>query len=259
MCGFVRLLVVAPLAFSLQLSSRSTCVRPARAARGRATALRAEPSADEEPEWRDSSKTAISQGGFNTAGEPPIKIQGFSLAKASLAAGTVITTLSFFQFFVSGGSEGLSSLGFIYGIPILLIGCALQYAEIEPVPVEYEGDEEKLEALWELKGPEQLKTIREDVQRHRYGDDAHLDTTLKTLGLVPPGKPYPQLKYLQLSEQDGELGFAMIFESPETPFNDWSTEARVRKYATFFGPGVTADVVKVDAEKRLVAIALMTC
>jgi hypothetical protein len=31
----------------------------------------------------------------------------------------------------------------------------------------------------------------------RYGDDAHLDTTVQALGLVMPNKEFPQLQYLK--------------------------------------------------------------
>merc|ERR1712094_117468 len=125
-------------------------------------------------------------------GEPPIKIRGFSLATAALAAGALITLSSFAAFFTSGGGGGtasVSSLGFIYGIPTLLVGAALAYAELEPVPVTYDGSESKLEALFERKANEAMRKVREDVTRHRYGDDAHLDTTTKALGLVEPGDP----------------------------------------------------------------------
>lgn len=40
------------------------------------------------------------------------------------------------QYLLSSGSEGLSGVGFVYGIPILLIGLALKYAQLDPVPVE---------------------------------------------------------------------------------------------------------------------------
>lgn len=206
----------------------------------------------------ESRGGAVAAGGFNTAGQPPIEIRGFSLAKAFLGAGATITLASFAEFFGSEGQAGLSSIGFVYGIPIILIGFALQYAELEPVPIEYDGNQDELEKLWEVKATPTLEKIRQDVTRHRYGDEAHLDSTVKALGLVPSGKPYPQLRSLKLSSDDDKLQFAMIFSSPDTPFYDWVDETRVKKYEIFFGPGVTAQVEKVDAEQRLVAIKLTT-
>ena len=50
-----------------------------------------------------------------------------------------------------------------------------------------------LRRVWEEKATEVLRKVRSDVTRHRYGDDAHLDTTLEQLGLVMPGKVCCQL------------------------------------------------------------------
>ena len=114
-------------------------------------------------------------------------------------AGIALTGSSFVAFFASSGdNSGLSSLGFIYGIPVTLIGCALQYAELEPVPLK---TTEKIDELFERKGTETMKKIVQDTTRHRYGDEAHLDTTVKTLGLVIPGRAYPQLEWIELSEE----------------------------------------------------------
>merc|ERR1712157_16549 len=100
---------------------------------------------------------------------------------------------------------------------------------------------------------------KQDVTRHRYGDEAHLDTTVKKLGLVVPGKGYPQLQELR-EERDvnGELAFTMVWQSLDTPYKMWADERRVKKYETFFGPGVGAEVVKIDAEQRIVGICLTT-
>ena len=38
----------------------------------------------------------------------------------------------------------------------------------------------------------------------------------------------------------------------------WNDPKRVKKYETYFGPGVSAECVKIDAEKRHVAIRLIT-
>jgi hypothetical protein len=148
------------------------------------------------------------------------------------------------------------SLGFVYGLPITLGGFALKYAEINPVPVE---NDEEFADLWEEKATETMKKIRDDVTRHRYGDDAHLDTTLEKLGLVNPGKKFPQLQKLVLSKEDGgELGMAMVFQSVDTPYKVWADPARMRSYETFFGPGINSKVTKVSKEERLVSISIIT-
>jgi Protein of unknown function (DUF2854) len=200
----------------------------------------------------------IGGAGVNNAGEPPFEIRGFSLGNLVCIAGVVITLASFAEYLAGGGGDGLnvSGLGFVYGIPVFLAGAALKYAEIEPVPV-YSSD--AAEAVFKNKATDTILKIKQDVTRHRYGDEAHLDTTVKKLGLVIPGKAYPQLKELRQDiSADGELIFTLIWQSLDTPYKMWADERRVKKYETFFGPNVSAEVVKVDAEQRLVGIQLTT-
>jgi Protein of unknown function (DUF2854) len=200
----------------------------------------------------------IGGAGVNNAGEPPFEIRGFSLANLVCVAGIVNTFASFAEYLANSGGEGLnvSGLGFIYGIPVFLAGAALKYAEIEPVPV---SSTIAADAAYEKKTTDTILKIKQDVTRHRYGDEAHLDTTVKKLGLVVPGKAYPQLKELrQESTPDGELVFTMVWQSLDTPYKMWADERRVKKYETFFGPNVSAQVVKIDAEQRLVGIQLTT-
>lgn len=193
-------------------------------------------------------------GGFSNKGEPPFQIRGFSLGALVLALGVTITVTSFYSYFTNGNS--ITSLGFVYGLPITLGGFALKYAEINPVPVE---NDEEFADLWEEKATETMKKIRDDVTRHRYGDDAHLDTTLEKLGLVNPGKKFPQLQKLVLSKEDGgELGMAMVFQSVDTPYKVWADPARMRSYEIFFGPGINSKVTKVSKEERLVSISIIT-
>jgi hypothetical protein len=206
--------------------------------------------------WTAPKSAMIGGAGVNNAGEPPFEIRGFSLGNLVIVSGVLITLLSFVEY-LGDNSEGLnvSGLGFIYGIPIFLAGAALKYAEIEPVPV---FSTSAGEAIFEKKATETIRKIKQDVTRHRYGDEAHLDTTVKKLGLVVPGKDYPQLQELREEEVDGELAFTMVWQSIDTPYKMWADERRIKKYETYFGPGVTAEVVKIDAEQRLVGIKLTT-
>lgn len=212
---------------------------------------------DQDEEWAPSKTAMVGGAGVNNAGEPPFEIRGFSLGNFIIFAGIAITVLSFAEYLSDSGAEGLnvSGLGFVYGIPVFLGGAALKYAEINPVPCRSTPAGER---IFESKATEIISKIKQDVTRHRYGDEAHLDTTVKKLGLVVPGKDYPQLMELREDEEDGELAFTMVWQSIDTPYKMWADERRVKKYETFFGPGVTADVVKIDAEQRLVGIKLKT-
>jgi len=201
---------------------------------------------------REEGLSPLSGGGFSSKGEPPFQIRGFSLANFTLFAGLFITGYSFYQYFTSQNS--LTSLGFVYGLPIALGGFALKYAEILPVEVD---TNEKGDAIFDEKASEILKKVKADVTRHRYGDDAHLDSSLEKLGLVVEGKGFPQMLKITQRAEKGELAFTMTFQSKDTPFKTWSDPARIRKYESFFG-GVNAEVLKVSKEDRIVAIKLTT-
>jgi hypothetical protein len=213
---------------------------------------------DNKDDWAAPKSAMIGGAGVNNAGEPPFEIRGFSLGNLVIGGGILITILSFAEYLTNSGGDGLnvSGLGFVYGIPITLAGAALKYAEIDPVPcISAPG----AEPVFEKKATEIIKKIKQDVTRHRYGDEAHLDTTVKKLGLVVPGKAYPQLMELREDvNEDGELAFTMVWQSLETPYKMWADEKRRKRYETFFGPGVGAEVVKIDAEQRLVGIRLTT-
>lgn len=212
----------------------------------------------EDDDWQASKSAMIGGAGVNNAGEPPFEIRGFSLGNFIVFAGVLVTVLSFAEYLGTAGGDGLnvSGLGFVYGIPITLGGAALKYAEIEPVPcISGPGSD----AIFDDKATEIIAKIKQDVTRHRYGDEAHLDTTVRKLGLVVPGKAYPQLTELRQDvAENGELAFTMVWQSLDTPYKMWADEKRRKKYETFFGPDVGAQVVKIDAEQRIVAIRLTT-
>jgi hypothetical protein len=73
---------------------------------------------------------------------------------------------SFAEYRKGDGGDGLnvSGLGFVYGIPVFLIGASLKYAEIEPVPI-YSGA--NVNSIFEDKATETIKKIKQDVTRHR--------------------------------------------------------------------------------------------
>lgn len=181
----------------------------------------------------------------------PFEIRGFSLANVGLALGLSVTIFSFVEYFNTVGAASASSLGFVYGVPILLIGCALKYAELQPVPV---ASTPEARLARQQRATEIQKKIYSDITRHRYGDEAHLSAALASLGLVPRGEACPELLRGSELVVDGEYCLQLVFFSGATPFKVWS--GKIEKFEKFFGPAVKASVEKLDAEKRLVALSL---
>jgi Protein of unknown function (DUF2854) len=159
---------------------------------------------------------------------------------------------SFSSYFTSAGQASASSLGFVYGVPILLIGCALKYAELQPVPL---ASAPGARALREGGGATETQAkIVSDVTRHRYGDEAHLSGVMSALGLVPRGAACPELLSAREEVVGGRYVLGLQFYSVETPFKQWTD--RVERMERFFGPGVSVEVEKLDGEKRLVELRL---
>mmetsp|Transcript_13493 Transcript_13493/g.29611 ORF Transcript_13493/g.29611 Transcript_13493/m.29611 type:complete len:345 (-) Transcript_13493:97-1131(-) len=187
----------------------------------------------------------------------PFELRGFSLAQLVLAVGFFLILIGVLDFSISGstGGSGISSLFLIYSVPALTLGAALVYAELQPVTVDTEPD---AEGLFDEKATDTLKGIKSDVTRHRYGDDAHLDSSLKALNLVVQGR-YPQLKrIIESKAPSGELEFTMLFESKDVPYTTWADPMKTVAFDRFFGPGVWSEVYKYSSEKKIAALKLTT-
>ena len=67
------------------------------------------------------------------------------------------------------------------------------------------------------------------------------------------------MKTIMIDETpEGELSYTMTFQSLETPFKVWADPERVMRYNKFFGPGVRADILKIDSNNRMVGLRLVT-
>lgn len=175
---------------------------------------------------------------------------GFSIAKVSfgvigLGVGVSLLSYGFGAYFnILPGSEW-SALMLTYGFPLAIIGMALKYAELKPVPcLTY------LEAqtLRETCATPVLKQVRSDVTRYRYGDEQHLDEALKRifqygLGGGIPRRSAPILQMIREEiTDDGKYCLVLAFEAKALQLSDF--EKRQEKFASFFGPGITAQVGK---------------
>lgn len=174
----------------------------------------------------------------------------FSLAKVSfgvigLGLGVTLLSYGFGAYFnILPGSEW-SALMLTYGFPLAIIGMALKYAELKPVPCLTYSDAEKLR---ETCATPILKQVRNDVIRYRYGDEQHLEEALKRifqygLGGGIPRRSAPILQIIREEvNEDGKYCLVLVFEAKSLQLSDF--ERRQAKFASFFGPGITAEVGK---------------
>ncbi|GJW65775.1 thylakoid membrane protein slr0575-like protein [Tanacetum coccineum] len=96
------------------------------------------------------------------------------------------------------------------------------------------------------KGDQPLAKVRDDVIRFRCGDEQHLDEALKRIFLYGLGsgvarRNAPVLKKIREEvTEDGKYCLVLVFEAKALELADF--EKRQQKFATFFGPGIIAEV-----------------
>ncbi|XP_052164189.1 uncharacterized protein LOC127781290 [Oryza glaberrima] len=184
------------------------------------------------------------------AGKAVVPDEEFTLAKVSfgvigLGVGGTLLSYGFGAYFnLLPGSEW-SALMLTYGFPLTIIGMALKYAELKPVPCTTYAD---AFALREKCATPILNQVRSDVTRYRYGDEQHLDEALKRifqygLGGGIPRRSAPILQNIREEvTDDGKYSLVLVFEAKALEISDF--EKRQAKFTSFFGPGIKAEIGK---------------
>ena len=141
------------------------------------------------------------------------------------------------------GNPNLSLPTIFYGIPILLGGLALKSSELPPARRLTPPD--RLRRLRELASSEPLRRLLNDVTRWRYGQKAHLDSSLTALKLWDEDNP-PQLLEVEERDCQGAYGLRLRFAIGAVPLERW--QAQRERLGRFFGSGLQAelDVVAPD-------------
>jgi len=150
-------------------------------------------------------------------------------------AGAVLTVIGSIAY--ATDSPNISLAGVFYGVPILLGGLALKSSELPPA--ERLTPAAKLRDLRQQPGNEPLRKLLADVTRWRYGQKAHLESSLEALKLWDEDAP-PQLVAVEELEEGGRYGLRLTIDCHGVPFERW--QDRRDRLGRFFGPGLTADL-----------------
>jgi hypothetical protein len=172
-----------------------------------------------------------------------------SLGTLGLSIGGILTVMGFVAY--AADNATLNLVGFFYGIPILLGGLALKASELKPVPLSQPTPPAVLK-LRELQATSTQNQIRKDVTRYRYGQKAHLDSSLESLGLSPSDEERPEIVGLRETETDGAYTLVLEFESPLIPLETW--QEKREKLEKFFGPDIRVNLTQAGESQVDVAL-----
>lgn len=178
-------------------------------------------------------------------------LRQISLGMLGLTVGGVLTVVGFAAYFLENAT--LNLVGFFYGIPVLLGGLALKAAELKPVPLTQPTSADVL-SLRDRQATATQNQIRKDVTRYRYGQRAHLDSSLEALGLAPTDEERPVLMGIREVDTEGAYTLLLEFDSPLMSLDTW--KQKQEKITSFFGPGIR---VKIDQpQEEQVEVALIS-
>jgi hypothetical protein len=177
-------------------------------------------------------------------------LRKISLATLGLTIGGTMTVAAIIAYVLENSTINL--IGFSYGIPILLGGLAFKITELKPIQ-ETAAPLPDVLTLREAQATQTQNQVRKDITRYWYGQDAHLDTALKKVGLGPSKEAQPVLTGFREVEMKGAYTLVLEFSSPGRTFDQWMTKQE--KIERFFGPGVRARITQPN--ENVIELALI--
>ena len=165
----------------------------------------------------------------------------FSPANLITVTGSVLTVIGCLAYLT--GAANLSVPTLFYGFPIFLGGLALKTTELKPakrIVPESEFAQER------ESGPPELSKLLKDVTRWRYGQHAHLESSLKALQLWNQARP-PQLLEIEEMNTSNGYGMRLRFKLAGVPFKKW--QEKQERLGRFFAKGLEAKIISEDQKE----------
>jgi hypothetical protein len=166
----------------------------------------------------------------------------FSPGSLVTIAGTALTVIGSIAYL--GDNANLSLPTIFYGIPILLGGLALKSSELPPpqrltpAPAFQQWRDQPDNAP--------LKKLLGDLMRWRYGQKAHLESSLEALKLWDEDTP-PQLLSVAEGADEGRYGLTLTFACGAVSVERWQDQAE--RLGRFFGRGLEAQLEPLPGDQ----------
>ena len=159
------------------------------------------------------------------------------LSQANLitVAGAVLTVVGLAAYLT--GAANLSVPTLFYGFPIFLGGLALKTTELKPVKKIISNS--AITNSSKDRPPELIKLVK-DVTRWRYGQHAHLESSLIALKLWDQDNP-PKLLEIEELETNQGPGIRMRFNLGGVSLDRW--QEKQERFGRFFAKGLQAQII----------------
>tara|TARA_B100000700_G_C14786880_1_gene733960 strand:+ start:228 stop:776 length:549 start_codon:yes stop_codon:yes gene_type:complete len=135
------------------------------------------------------------------------------------------------------GAVNLSVPTLFYGFPIFLGGLALKTTELPPAKRVVEAS---IFAKQREKAQPELAKLVGDVTRWKYGQNAHLESSLKVLELWDEANPPKLIEIEEMSSKKG-YGVRIRFEFAGVSLDRW--KEKQERLGRFFAKGLTAEIL----------------
>jgi hypothetical protein len=159
----------------------------------------------------------------------------FSPGSLLTVLGSVLTVIGSIAYATDAPNLSLPTI--FYGIPIFLGGLALKSSELPPVRRLTPAAQWK--QLRESTATEGQIKLLKDLLRWRYGQKAHLESSLEALKLWDEENP-PQIETIEEYSYEGRYALRIRVNFNAVPKERW--QALEGRLGRFFGPGLQASL-----------------
>lgn len=223
---------------------RAQCAQRVSAAAARTTRARAAMDGDAPETAVRAAPVSSPERNGAVINDMAFNISQVSFGSIGSVTGVLFLVYGFCAYFDVAPGGPVSSIILTYGFPITILGFALKYAELKPVPC---TTFVKASALRDNQATSIQRQVKDDVTRYRYGDEQHLDLAMERIFRIGraggvPRRECPVLVGVREEVAESNGNYALVLEFDTKKLGLDGASAYQQKFQSFFGPGITCEM-----------------